>query len=332
MTSLMVLRIAVVGCRGFGRVHLNALSKLRDRYGLELYVFSRTEEYARDCQREYQASGYFTRYSDVLRSSVDIVDLVVSHDAHMPMSIAALEAGKHVMLEKPVARTLEEAIAVVSIARSSGRKFMVLENHYFDPSVWRARELMSRLGRVSMIIVRKLQYNSPGGWRRVRELMGGGALIDGGIHYVDTLLNLGGDYTEVRSVCAHGFSGIEGEDISASIFRFKSGAVGVLLYSWSTPGGNAAPAFEIYGERGFIIEDPGSRVPGKPYGDLIINIDGRQERVIVEKVNAVEREIELFMQSVINNADVPMPPEIAMRDLKAVLDVYRGCGELGVGL
>ena len=52
----MVLSIAVVGCRGFGRVHLNALFKLRDKYGLELYVFSRTEEYARDCYREYQGS------------------------------------------------------------------------------------------------------------------------------------------------------------------------------------------------------------------------------------------------------------------------------------
>ena len=324
----MTLKIAVVGCRGFGRVHLNALSKLRDRYGLELYVFSRTEEYARDCQREYQASGYFTRYGDVLRSNVDIVDLVVSHDTHMPMSIAALEAGKHVMLEKPIAKTLEEAMAIMNTAKLSGRRFMVLENHYFDPSVWRARELMSQLGRVSMIIVRKLQYNSPGGWRRVRELMGGGALIDGGIHYVDTLLNLGGDYTEVKSVCAHGFSGIEGEDISASIFRFTSGAVGVLLYSWSTPSGNVAPVFEIYGERGFIIEDPGSRIPGKPYGDLVINIDGKQERVTVEKVNTVEREIELFLQSITNNTEVPMPPEVAIRDLKAVLDAYRGCGEL----
>lgn len=328
----MVLKIAVVGCRGFGKVHLNALSKLRDRYGLEVYVFSRTEEFARDCHREYDASGYFTRYSDVLRSDVDIVDLVVSHDAHMPMSIAALEAGKHVMLEKPIARTVEEAMSIINVAKSSGKKFMVLENHYFDPSVWRARELMSQLGRVSMIIVRKLQYNSPGGWRRVRELMGGGALIDGGIHYVDTLLNLGGDYTEVKSVCTRGFAGLEGEDISVSIFRFRNGAVGVLLYSWSAPGGDKASAFEIYGEHGFIMEDPGSRVPGKPYGDLIININGRQERINIERINAVEREIELFLQSVINNTDVPMPPEVALRDLKAVIDAYRNCGELGMGL
>lgn len=161
--------------------------------------------------------------------------------------------------------------------------------------------------------------------------MGGGALIDGGIHYVDTLLNLGGDYTEVKSVCAHGFAGLEGEDISASIFRFRSGAVGVLLYSWSSPGGDRAPAFEIYGEHGFITEDPGSRVPGKPYGDLLMSIDGKQDEVVIEKVNTVEREIELFIQSVLNNTDVPMPPEIALRDLKAVLDAYKSCGELSMG-
>ncbi|MGC9152959.1 MAG: Gfo/Idh/MocA family protein [Vulcanisaeta sp.] len=327
----MVLKIAVVGCRGFGKVHLNALLKLRDRYGLEIYVFSRTEDYARDCYREYDASGYFTKYGDVLRSDVDIVDLVVSHDAHMPMSIAALEVGKHVMLEKPIARTIEEAVSIINVARASGRKFMVLENHYFDPSVWKAKELMGRLGRISMIIVRRLQINSPGGWRRIRMLMGGGALIDGGIHYIDTLLNLGGDYTEVKSMCMQGFAGLEGEDISASMFRFKSGALGILLYSWSAPGGDKAPVFEVYGERGFIMEDPGSRVPGKPYGDLLINIDGMQEKIIVEKVNVIEREIESFIQAVINNTDLPMPPEIALRDLRAVLDAYRNCGELGVG-
>ncbi|MGC8606562.1 MAG: Gfo/Idh/MocA family protein [Vulcanisaeta sp.] len=326
----MSLKIAVVGCRGFGKIHLNALSKLRDKYGLEVYVFSRAEEYARDCHREYDTSGYFMRYSDVLRSDVDIIDLVVSHDAHMPMSIAALEAGKHVMLEKPIARTIEEAVGIINVARSSGRKFMVLENHYFDPSVWKAKELMGKLGKISMIIVRKLQFNSPGGWRRIRRLMGGGALIDGGIHYIDTLLNLGGDYTGVKSICTCGFAGLEGEDTSVSIFKFKNGAVGTLLYSWSSPGGDRAPAFEVYGERGFIMEDPDSRVPGKPYGDLVISIDEKREKVIVEKVNVIEREIELFIQSVINNADVPMPPEIALRDLRAVLDAYKDCGELGV--
>nr|WP_243666531.1 hypothetical protein [Vulcanisaeta sp. JCM 16159] len=79
------------------------------------------------------------------------------------------------------------------------------------------------------------------------------------------------------------------------------------------------------------MEDPSSRVPGKPYGDLLISIDGRQDKVVVEKVNTVEREIELFIQSVLNNTDVPMPPEIALRDLKAVLDAYKNCGELSMG-
>lgn len=55
---------------------------------------------------------------------MNIADLVVSHDAHMPMSMTALEAGKHVMLEKPMARTLEEIMAIVNIAKSSGRRFI----------------------------------------------------------------------------------------------------------------------------------------------------------------------------------------------------------------
>ena len=72
------MKIAVVGCRGFGRVHLNALSELRRDRELEVYVFSRTEKYAKECYKEFDAEGYFTSYEKVLNSNVDIVDLVLA--------------------------------------------------------------------------------------------------------------------------------------------------------------------------------------------------------------------------------------------------------------
>lgn len=73
------MKIAIIGCQGWGKIHLNVLKKLE---GVEYYVFSRNEEKAKECLREFNAYGYFTNYDDVLSSNIDIVDLVVSCDMH----------------------------------------------------------------------------------------------------------------------------------------------------------------------------------------------------------------------------------------------------------
>lgn len=215
------MKIAIVGCQGWGKIHLNVLKKLE---GVEYYVFSRNEEKAKECLREFNAYGYFTNYDDVLSSNIDIVDLVVSHDMHYEMGVRALKSGKHLMLEKPIDKTIAEAEGLIKVAKEVGRKFMVLEQFSFDSSVKKAKELINELGKISLIIVRSTHFNRPKDWRREKSKMGGGALIDGGVHFIDTLLNLGGEYEDVKAYCGKYFSGLEGEDTSLATFKFKSGA------------------------------------------------------------------------------------------------------------
>lgn len=314
----MELKIAVVGCGGFGNIHLEAISQL----GYPIYVFSRSKEKAEECAKKYNALGYFTTYKDVLKSDADIIDLIVSHDSHYPMVVSALEVGKHVMVEKPIARTIEEARGMIYLAKELGLKFMTLENFYFDTTVWLAKREIEKLGKLSLILVRSIHYNSPKGWRMNKEKMGGGAFIDGGIHFVDTLLNFGGDYKEVKAFCGKFFSGIEGEDTTTALFKFTSGALGVLLYSWSAKNPPKVPAFEIYGENGSIVEDPNGRVNRKPYGDLIVTINGEVRKVEADKKNPIMEEIRGFVNAVMENKEVPMSPELALRDLEAVLKLY----------
>lgn len=322
------MKLAIVGCNGFGRVHLDAIKDIRkEMKDLEIYVFNRKEEVAKECMKEYEANGYFTSYNDVLKSNVEIVDLIVSHDAHEPMGTMAMKSGKHVMLEKPIARNEQEAESLINTAIQTKVKFMVLENFYFDPTVWKAKEIMPKLGKISLIIVRNTISNFIKGWRTNKQMMGGGALIDGGIHFVDTMLNLGGEYTEVKGMCKRTFAGLEGEDTSVAIFNFKGGYIGTLIYSWATKG-EKYPRFEIYGEKGSIKEDYATAASRKPYGNLIIDIDGVKDTVNIEPVNTVKEEIKAFLNSVINDKEVPMNPRLALRDLKAVLDVYRQCGEI----
>ncbi|MDP8003305.1 MAG: Gfo/Idh/MocA family oxidoreductase, partial [Caldisphaera sp.] len=238
------MKIAVVGSRGFGRVHLYALNKLKDEgYDIKVYVFSSDKNEAESLAREFKASGIFTSYDEVLSSDLDIVDLIVSHDAHLDMSIKAMDRKKHVILEKPIARSVEEANKIIEKAKVSKVKFMVAENYYFDLSIRKAVELIKELGKIYTIVVRYTTFNQPRNWRKVKASMGGGSLIDGGIHLVDALLNFGGSYDKICSSNYKSIVDMEGEDTSFSLFKFKSGANGLLMFSWGMNNSPMVPAF-----------------------------------------------------------------------------------------
>ncbi|WP_048816777.1 Gfo/Idh/MocA family protein [Caldisphaera lagunensis] len=322
------MKIAVVGSRGFGRVHLYALNKLKNEgYDLKLYVFSSDKSEAEKLGKEFMASGIFTSYDEILSSDVDIVDLIVSHDSHLDMSVKAMERKKHVILEKPIARTVEEATKIIEKAKISKVKFMVAENYYFDSSIRKAVELTNNeLGKIYSIIVRYSTYNQPRTWRKNKQSMGGGALIDGGIHFVDAMLNLGGSYDKICSISYKTYVDMEGEDTTVAIINFKNGAKGTLIFSWGMNNSPLVPAFEVYGEKGTIYEDPYTRkveISGKTkyvrrFGDIIYN----NNRVEIPDSDSIKDELKGFIDSIINETQVPMPPEIALRDLRAVLDIY----------
>ncbi|MFP3312560.1 MAG: Gfo/Idh/MocA family oxidoreductase [Acidilobus sp.] len=323
------MRIAVVGSRGFGTVHLAAMSRLRDEgLDIEYYTFSSSEQEARALAERFGAAGHFTNYDDVLSSGVDAVDLVVSHDAHVPMALKAFSAGKHVMLEKPIARSMEEAEAIVKAAEEHSLKFMVAENYHFNETFNELYRRLPSIGRVHTAIVRDIHFNQPRGWRKVREQMGGGAVIDGGIHMIHVMLNAMGDYSSVCStVYRSGAVDMEGEDVGIAIFNFRSGAKGVYMYGWAFKDSPGVPIIEVYGDRGSIYEDPGSRLfmesRGFRYfarhGDLVVN----GQRVEVPRKDMIAEEVRAFADYVDGRRrDNPMPTELELRDLRAVLDMY----------
>ena len=323
-----MLRVAVVGSRGFGTVHLAALSYIREQgFPVEFYTFSSDLGEARKLAERFGAAGYFTSYNEALSSAIDVVDLVVSHDAHADMALRAMKAGKHVLLEKPIARNLEEAKEIVSTSERLGLKLMVAENYHFDRTFTALYGVVGSLGRPHTIVVRDLRFSRPGGWRASAERMGGGAIIDGGVHMLHVMLNLGGDYEAVcSSVYRTGLSGIEGEDVGLAVFRFRDGLRGVYMYGWAFMQAPPSPIIEVYGERGSVYEDPGSRVwverRGVRYlarhGDLVLN----GQRVQVGEGDAMVDEIRGFLEAVDRGSEVPMSPYLAVRDLKAVLDIY----------
>ncbi len=316
------MEIVVVGCKGFGKVHLESIK------GMDISIVERDAETVKYCQETFQIRKVYDNIDDALRSSADIIDLVVPHNVHRDLSTKSMRAGKHVLLEKPIATSMEDAKAIVNASIENKKKFMVAEQYFFDPSYIEAKQIIreGKIGKIYTIIVRDQRIHQKPGWRNEEIKMGGGALIDGGIHYLDTLLNLGGDYSEVIGMTTRSGSTLSGEDTTRALFRFTNNSVGIFFYTWSYFNAPLVPSFEVVGEKGSMYEDPETR-PNRnftsseqmtAYGDLVLN----GKKLNVKKYNVVQREIDEFARSIKDDTPVPYDPSLAIRDLKAVLEIY----------
>ena len=316
------MEIVVVGCRGFGKVHLRSIK------GLDVSIVETDKETIDFCRKNYEIRRVYSNLEEALQSSAEIIDLVVPHTLHKELAIKSMKSKKNVLMEKPIATNLEDGRAMIREAKNNNVKFMVAEQYYFDPAVRKARELINdgTIGKIHTVIVRDQRFYSNTAWRTRKDKMGGGALIDGGIHYIETMLDFGGEYLKIIGNSIHGGSTLEGEDTTHAIFEFKSGATGLFFYSWGYKYSPLVPGFEVIGENGSMYEDVNGRsqddfkFPTRhtAYGDLIVN----GKKMTLKKYDVFEEEISGFVDAVNNDLEVPYSPEKALRNLEAILKIY----------
>ncbi|GGM79349.1 oxidoreductase [Thermogymnomonas acidicola] len=319
------MEIVVVGARGFGQVHLNAIS------GVDVSIVERDRAVAEEIRSKYGVRKVYSSFEEALNSDAEMIDLVVPHNLHREFAVKALRRGKHVLVEKPIATTVREGEEMIAEAKRARKVLMVAEQYYFDTTVRYVMEQIraGTVGTPKFILVRDQRLFTRTGWRLFRSQMGGGALIDGGIHYVDTMLNFGGDYTYVSARSMNVAGIIEGEDTTVANLQFANGSYGTLLYLWSYRDPPTLPAFEVIGTEGSIYEDPSTRKQGDfrsgrnyVYGDPVVN----GKKVALEHADVFRAEMEAFFRAVREGTEPEMKPEVALRDLRCVLDIYRHAG------
>jgi len=194
---------------------------------------------------------------------VDAVHVCTPPFLHEPQALAAIAAGRHVLVEKPIARTIAEADRIVAAARKAGVVLSGVFQHRFMPLPRLVRDAVEggRLGRLYLADAyvkwwRDDQYYRDAPWRGTREFEGGGAMINQGIHSIDLLLWLAGPVVEVTGRAATLAHGIEMEDVAVATLRFASGALGVVEATTAAwPG--FAERLELHGEKGSVILDEG---------------------------------------------------------------------------
>ena len=272
--------VGLVGYKFMGRAHSNAYRQVGRFFDLELSprmraICGRDEAGVKYAAASLGWEGYETDYRRLLeRDDIDLVDVATPGNTHHEIAIAALEAGKHVLCEKPLANTVEGSREMVDAARRASTTNMVCFNYRRAPAVQLAKKLVEegRLGEIRHWRAVYLQDfildpEFPLIWRFQREVAGSGALGDLGAHIVDLAHFLVGPIVEVvgtaetfiRERPLEGDANERGpvtvDDAAAFLARFENGAMGTFEVTRLAPGRKNRNSFEINGSRGSLVFD-----------------------------------------------------------------------------
>ncbi|HEV8586042.1 MAG TPA: Gfo/Idh/MocA family oxidoreductase [Methylomirabilota bacterium] len=314
------MALVVLGCGWIARRHAAAARRLR----LPLIFASRDAGRARAYAREFGGVAAYGDYAEALRDPRARGAVVCTpHDRHLDDVLAALAAGRHVLVEKPLARTLEEADRMLEAAARAGRVLMTAENFHFMPGFrWVRRTLdAGTLGALREIHLIARGWRHHAGWR-ITDGAGGGALIDGGIHYVHALRWWGG---EVRRLFAlrppQTIAGMVGEDAVDLLAECDGGVIGFLANSLGSRG---VPRFQwssVTGTRATCFVDNRGRL-------ALVRGAGRPRlRLFRRDVRGHEAMLKAFDDAMTTGRAAEMDGAEGRRDLAVVLAAYRSITE-----
>jgi len=270
------VRAGLVGSGFMAKTHSLAYSVARMLYAEELPALERVRvadvvpELAHDAAARYGWGEATTDWREITQADdVDLVDVVTPNFAHAEIAIDAARNGKHVLCEKPLATSLEDARAMYRAVRDAGVRTQV----GFVFRTWPATALAKRLieqGRIGAIQGFRAHYFhdyalDPAfqvSWRLRHETSGGGSIADIGSHVFDVARYLVGEVDEVLANCrtvvperpdaSGALVAVDVDDVADALLRFENGAAGVVQTSWLAGGYKTDLAFEVHGETGSL--------------------------------------------------------------------------------
>jgi predicted dehydrogenase len=265
----------IIGCGVIAPWHARPLTEFVKGAKL-LAVADEVPEKAQAFAEKFNVPHIHTDYRELLaRPDIQAVSICTPSGLHGEMVIAAAEAGKHAMTEKPMDIRLERIDAMIEATRRHGTKLGVIFQRRTSPLWKKVRETVQagKLGRMVLgdaylKYYRSQEYYNSGAWRGTWALDGGGALMNQGVHLVDQLQWVMGPVVSVFSHADHLVRDIEVEDTTVSVLRFANGAFGVLEGTTSVVGMDHRLEFHgdqgtitIYGERIEKWQVPGEEMP-----------------------------------------------------------------------
>ncbi len=336
-------RIAIVGAGMIAGYHRQAIEACAAR-GAELAAMVHHD--STQFERVEAAFGVPCRSLDAVLQdpSIDIVTLCTPSGLHAFQAMVCVEAGKHVLVEKPMALSLASADALIEAAEARGVHVAVALQRRMDPLFLRIKEAIDAgdlgeltLGMVSLPYFRGQAYYDQAAWRGSWALDGGGVLMNQGIHIVDLLVWFMGDPVAIQAEAGTLHRDIEVEDVASATLRFKNGALATLAAT-TAAGAGFPHRLEIYGTNGGIqvegegvvrwsLTDPAlARIAPPDLASGATAGAGADPRAISSAGHAA------ILADLIESIDEGRPPRIdgreGRRSLAAVLGIYEAAGLL----
>ena len=272
-----MIRLAITGAGYISKIHAAAALSLTDVNLVA--VVDRYSTSAKSFAKDYNLKHSYENIDQILNDGgIDALVIGTPNYLHAPQAIAALKAGVHVMVEKPMAMNAEEALQMLEASQTTGALLMVAHCFRFDPEVlWLKRQ--SETGRLGRIIRTKgygvHQLWGPSGWFTQKKLAGGGAMADMGVHAIDTTRFLLGD-PQPESVYAQigtFYKNYDVDDTGILIINWEGGTVSYIESGWWQPHTDGPQAAtQLYGTSGFgqvfptyLLDQSGRDDPGFPH-------------------------------------------------------------------
>ena len=313
------VRLALVGCGGMSRAHLRRFHVLSDRLELAAAVDVDAGKAAAVAEL---MPGVRTAadYREVL-DDVDAVLLVLPHHEHHPVGLACLQAGKHVLLEKPMAITEAGCLELIDASRAAGRVLMIAYCMRFHPLVSGMKQLIDEgacgdVFQVSIWTEQLTRYHE-GHWALKAATLGGGQFFSHGCHYVDILLwYLGRPLRGVHAGTNRGTPWMEREGTSNAVFEFEGGRLGYHFGTWGARGTRLGYAFHAHGTEGMIEAD----IRG---GELRLLRDGQTEVLSRHETGKhTENEMAHFLDCIETGREPLTGGPASLQGLRAIWRMY----------
>lgn len=332
------LKVGIAGAAGEARLYLNDyfLSDIAE----VTIVQDIDEERLDKIAEQFRIPVKTNRYEELIDSDVDIIDVSTPNYLHARQTIAALRAGKDVLVQKPMAPTIEECEAMISAAEQNKKKLGVYMSSLNDPLNHDIKKMIGQgfFGTISSVRVRGAHL---GGlnlkkkkdlWRSSVEKTGGGSFIQLAVHGIHTLEWM----MEHKIIRVASFSKnlmckdqLEGDDITTAIGEFDNGANVTVESSYCALGG----MFEIYGSEGYLVSHSNEitiysqnefrgEVLAHPGNKIELKISNDSLKDNLKKVETKYNQHQAFLRAVKDGSIIPTPGEDGLRGLKIVKAVY----------
>lgn len=338
------LKIGVVGAGSISKSHLNSYQNNPD---VELYAICDLN--AQRCEEKAKLYGIPHIHTDFREMfadpEIDAISVCTWNNSHAEISIAALEAGKHVLCEKPLSKTLEEALKVEEAVRRTGKLLQVGFVRRYATNTQILRKFIDA-GDLGEIYYAKASYirrlGNPGGWFSDIERSGGGPLVDIGVHVIDLCWYLMGR-PKVKSVSGNTYTKLGNrsniknlsfyqaadydanqntvEDLANAIIRFENGASIMVDVSFTLHAIENEVTVKLYGDKGGVEIEPEFRIATEKH-DTILNVTPQVNNAGLDFVEVFQNEINHFVNSCLGRTETLSPVEDGVELMKILCGIY----------